>query len=124
MLGVLFTDEGDNQISVKGNSLKKNRNSLEDCCFFLPASGTGADRADDLGGAVVLALLLFLVRIGRVVLGRGTGSGSEVLVTAAFFLLVALIRASGVSSAPESPKDYEISAPSPASRLPASAAAP
>ncbi|KAM2316320.1 hypothetical protein ACFX1S_000176 [Malus domestica] len=122
MLGVLFTDEGDNQISVKGNSLKKNRNSLEDCCFFLPASGT--DGADNLGGAVVLALLLFLVRIGRVVLGRGTGSGSEVLVTAAFFLLVALIRASGVSSAPESPKDYETSAPSPASRLPASAAAP
>ncbi|KAM1438919.1 hypothetical protein ACFXTO_012840 [Malus domestica] len=104
--------------------MKKNRSSLEDCCFFLPASGTGADGADDLGRAVVLALLLFLVRVGRVVLGRGTGSGSEVFITAAFFRLGALVSASGVSSTPESPKDSETSAPSPASRLPASVAAP
>ncbi|KAM2058614.1 hypothetical protein ACFX16_031174 [Malus domestica] len=90
----------------------------------MPASGTGADGADGLGGATVLALLLFLVRVGHVVLGRSAGSGSEASITAVFFRLGALIISLGVFSAPESPKDSETSTPSPASRLSAFVAAP
>ncbi|KAM2668939.1 hypothetical protein EV2_020470 [Malus domestica] len=98
--------------------------SLKDFCLFLPASKTGADKAEDLGVGTVLALLLFLVRIGRIVLGRDAGSEYEVSITIAFFRLGALTIASSTSSASESPKDSETSSPSPASRLSASTAAP